>query len=143
MSTYDWSQTSDPLALQPGTYAVEITACEEKTSSNGNKMWVLTLKATDYNSKLCNDNFMLPPSNGANISKGKLLALGFAEADLNTLEPGHLLGKRTWVTVKSEPYKDRNGVDRTALRVDIAAVGAKCGFWAEKPGQITEPSIPF
>lgn len=137
MSTYDWSSVSDPLSLQPGTYEVEITQSEEKTSEKGNKMWMLTLRALAFNCKLCHDNLMLPPNSGANISKAKLSALGFKDEELKTVEAGHLLGKRTWVTVKHEEY---NG--RKSLRVDIGAKGSKAGYWAEKPGSVTEAGAP-
>jgi len=137
MSTYDWSSVSDPLALQPGTYAVEITASEEKTSGAGNKMWSVTMKALAFGCKLCHDNLMLPPNSGASISKAKLSALGFKDDDLKTVEAEHLLGKRTWVTVKHEEY---NG--RKSLRVDIAAKGSNAGYWKEAPGDVKSPDAP-
>lgn len=142
MSTYDWSGVADSAPSQQlpaGTYRVEVIAAESKMSNNKNPMWVLTLKALDFNTKLCQDNLMLPPNAGASISKAKLAVLGIRPEDLNKTEPGHLFGKRTWVTVKSEPYKDKDNNDRTALRVDIYAKGSKCGYWEEKPGQVNEP----
>lgn len=131
---YDWQGVSDPASLQPGTYAVEITQAEEKQSSNGNMMWVLTLRALAFNCKLCHDRMMLPPNAGANISKAKLSALGFE--DLNSVECGHLLGKRTWVTVSLTPA---SGQYSAKLDVDIKAKGSQCGYWSEKPGTVMEP----
>jgi hypothetical protein len=132
MSTFDMDSVADPLSLRPGTYAVEITGCEEKTSSSGKRYWNVTLRAIDFNTKLCHSVFMLE-GDGASITKARLSALGFTGA----VEPGHLFGKRTWATVKEKPA---NGQYAKSLELDIKA--GQCGFHKEKPGQIVEASKP-
>lgn len=135
MSTFDMDAVADPLALQPGTYYVEITGSEEKQASgSGNRYWNLTLRALDWNTKLCHCICMID-GDGAKITKARLSALGLE----GKVEPGHLLGKRTWVTVKmGQP----NGQYAAKLEVDIKA--GQCGFWKEKPGDVKMPdSVPF
>lgn len=133
---FDWSATSDPFSLQPGNYRVEITESKETTSKNGNAMWELTLRALDFNCKLCHDRLMLG-GGGVNITAAKLSALGFEKgADV---EAGHLLGKRCWVTVKETPA---SGEYKRRLDVDISVKGSKCGYWAEAPGTVVAPVAP-
>lgn len=134
---FPWSSTTDPLALQPGNYHVEITHSEDTTSkTSGSKMWNLTLKSLAFNCKLCHDRMMLE-GGGLNISAAKLSALGFAKDE--DVEAGHLLGKRFYVAVKEKPA---NGQYQRSLEVDISVKGTKCGYWAEKPGDVVEPTAP-
>lgn len=136
---FPWSQTTDPLALQPGNYAFEITKSEEKTSKSGNVMWELTLLSTAYGCKLCHDRIMLGGSPEAlNMSRGKLSAMGFKDTD--DVEAGHLLGVRGWVAVKEVPA---DGQYARKLDVDISVKGTKVGYWTEKPGSLMEPSAPI
>lgn len=133
---FDWSGTSDPMALQPGTYRVEITKSEEKTSKNGNPMWELVLKSLDFNCKLCHDRMMLT-GNGANMTRGKLKMLGFKDGE--DVEAGSLVGLRCWVTVKETPA---DGQYARKLDVDISAKGSTCGYWSEAPANVVSAPPP-
>ena len=123
----------DPMALQPGNYHVEITGSEEKVSKNGNRMWELTLRALDFNCKLCHDRMMID-GGGVNITKAKLSALGLD----GKVEPGHLLGKRVYVAVKETPA---DGQYARKLDVDISVKGTNAGYWKEKPAAVVEPVV--
>lgn len=139
MTKFPWSQTSDPLALQPGNYEFEIVKSEEKTSKQGNVMWELTLKSVAFGCKLCHDRIMLGGSPEAlNMSRGKLSAMGFKETE--DVEVGLLHGRRGWVAVKETPATKEYP---RKLDVDISVKGTKVGYWSEKPGDVVEPVVPF
>lgn len=133
---FPWSDTSDPLALAPGNYAVEITHAEEvQAKTSGARMWNVTLKSISFGCKLCHDRMMVE-GGGINITAAKLSALGFEKGE--DVEAGHLLGKRTWVTVKDVPA---SGEYQRKLEVDISAKGSNCGYWKEKPGVLVEAVV--
>jgi len=149
MARIDWNAKTDDLPA-PGIYLAEIKSCEERTSGNGNAMFVVKLVDVDHgHTHLCDDLIMLA-GKGWRFGKEKLYELN-VPTDKTEIHASELVGLRVYVAIKHEvetyiSKKNGDPVSVTKAKVNIEATSPWSGYWSalgEKPEGYVELSAPF
>lgn len=126
----DWSEqnesTPERSEMPAGIYHIEVANAEERQSASGNAYFSLRLEDLESGRTLCFDIIMLE-GKGLRIGLAKLSRLGFKPGDDDELVAAQLIGRRGYVSVAEETWKEEK-----RLKVDISAKTSSCGYWSEE-----------
>lgn len=128
-----WLQLPDETPEAPlvgGTYYVEIRKVETQKSRAGDTQIVLTLRDVETQKELARDFLTFAPGFAERLAKTKLGVFGINLGEKNRgFDPDELQFKRAYCALVPNTYKDKNGNEKTGLKVD-EKVGTG-GYWAE------------
>ena len=111
---------------EPGIYAAEIDAVEEKLTKSNDPMWALKYKDANTGEFICYDNLAFS-KNGKGMAFLKLKNLGVEKVDgFYEIESENLVGSRVTLTLIEDTYKGK-----TKLIVDVGA--ENCGYDSDIP----------
>ena len=133
--------------FEPGVHLVEVIDAEHRHGQSGDPLFGIKLEGTGLSgtkSTLCRDVIMLA-GKGLGIGVAKLKALGFfADGEPEDVQAHQLVGRRCWVRVDWQRYKDRNGENRKGLKPVGSFDPFDCGYYpeGEPPEDVSDPLFP-
>jgi hypothetical protein len=148
----DREQVTDYISVPAGTYLCQITDVRERQTRNDDALWALKLAVTEgefIGRDAAWDNLVFS-SRGLNRVKTVFAALGLPSDGKIQVDPGDLIDKKVFVTVRPAEYLSadgtmirRNEVPYDGYQAVKEAVKSDGQAQGEQKEQGFDDSIPF